>query len=127
MSRLLRLLVVEDEPSVQALLIAYLEKDGYQASGASTANEAQTLLSTPAFDMVLLDLGLPDEDGLVVARRLRARSNIPIVFITQRIGEPDKISALELGGDDYILKPFNPRELSARIRNILARTGLAKR
>jgi two-component system torCAD operon response regulator TorR len=73
------------------------------------------------FDLILLDLGLPDEDGLVVARRIRASSTTPLVFVTQRASDADKIAGLELGADDYVTKPFNPRELSARVRNILAR------
>ena len=121
MPRHLRLLVVEDDPAVSALLVAYLEKDHYQVDSALSAAEAEKFLRDREYAMVLLDLGLPDEDGLVLARKLRTRSAVPIVFVTERSTDDDKIAALEMGGDDYITKPFNPRELSARIRNILNR------
>jgi two-component system, OmpR family, torCAD operon response regulator TorR len=121
MSRRPRLLVVEDDPAILSLFVAYLEKDGYQVAGAATAASAEALVKKQEFDLILLDLGLPDEDGLVVARRIRASSTIPLVFVTQRAADADKITGLELGADDYVTKPFNPRELSARVRNILAR------
>jgi two-component system torCAD operon response regulator TorR len=121
MSRRPRLLVVEDDPAILSLFVAYLEKDGYQVAGATTAASAEAMVKKQEFDLILLDLGLPDEDGLVVARRIRASSNTPLVFVTQRASDADKIAGLELGADDYITKPFNPRELSARVRNILAR------
>jgi two-component system, OmpR family, torCAD operon response regulator TorR len=121
MSRRPRLLVVEDDPAVLSLFVAYLEKEGYQVTGAATAASAEGLVKKQEFDLILLDLGLPDEDGLVVARRIRATSTIPLVLVTQRVGDADKIAGLELGADDYVTKPFNPRELSARVRNILAR------
>lgn len=121
MSRRPRLLVVEDDPAILSLFVAYLEKDGYLVAGAATAASAEAMVKKQEFDLILLDLGLPDEDGLVVARRIRASSTIPLVFVTQRAGDADKIAGLELGADDYVTKPFNPRELSARVRNILAR------
>jgi len=121
MSRRPRLLVVEDDPAILSLFVAFLEKDGYQVAGAATAASAETLVKKQEFDLILLDLGLPDEDGLVVARRIRASSTIPLVFVTHRADDADKIAGLELGADDYVTKPFNPRELSARVRNILAR------
>jgi two-component system torCAD operon response regulator TorR len=121
MSRRPRLLVVEDDPAILSLFVAYLEKDGYQVTGAATAASAEAMVKKQEFDLILLDLGLPDEDGLVVARRIRASSTTPLVFVTQRASDADKIAGLELGADDYVTKPFNPRELSARVRNILAR------
>jgi len=121
MSRRPRLLVVEDDPAILSLFVAYLEKDGYQVAGAATAASAEAMVKRQEFDLILLDLGLPDEDGLVVARRIRASSTTPLVFVTQRASDADKIAGLELGADDYVTKPFNPRELSARVRNILAR------
>jgi len=123
MSRRPRLLVVEDDPAILSLFVAYLEKEGYQVAGAVTAASAEAQIKKQEFDLILLDLGLPDEDGLVVARRIRASSTIPLVFVTQRAADADKIAGLELGADDYVTKPFNPRELSARVRNILARAG----
>jgi two-component system, OmpR family, torCAD operon response regulator TorR len=121
MSRRPRLLMVEDDPAILSLFGAYLEKEGYQVVGAATAASAEALVKKQEFDLILLDLGLPDEDGLVVARRIRASSTVPLVLVTQRSADADKIAGLELGADDYVTKPFNPRELSARIRNILAR------
>ncbi len=121
--KLPQLLVVEDDPAVRALLVAYLEKDGYHVASASTVFEAEQRTGTRSYAMVIVDLGLPDEDGLVFARRLRTKSNVPIVFVTERSTDSDKIAALEMGGDDYVTKPFNPRELSARIHNILIRSG----
>jgi two-component system torCAD operon response regulator TorR len=121
MSRRPRLLVVEDDPAILSLFAGYLEKDGYHVVGAATAASAEALIKKQEFDLILLDLGLPDEDGLVVARRIRASSTIPLVLVTQRSADADKIAGLELGADDYVTKPFNPRELSARVRNILAR------
>ena len=115
------MLVVEDDPAILSLFVAYLEKDGYQVTGAATAASAEDMVKKQEFDLILLDLGLPDEDGLVVARRIRASSTTPLVFVTQRASDADKIAGLELGADDYVTKPFNPRELSARVRNILSR------
>ena len=123
MTRRPRLLVVEDDPAILSLFVAYLEKDGYQVAGAATAASAEAMVKKQEFDLILLDLGLPDEDGLVVARRIRASSTTPLVFVTQRASDADKIAGLELGADDYVTKPFNPRELSARVRNILARSN----
>jgi two-component system torCAD operon response regulator TorR len=126
MSRRPRLLVVEDDPAILSLFVAYLEKDGYQVAGAATAASAEALVKKHEYDLILLDLGLPDEDGLVVARRIRATSMIPLVFVTQRAADADKIAGLEMGADDYVTKPFNPRELSARVRNILARADRSR-
>jgi two-component system, OmpR family, torCAD operon response regulator TorR len=123
MTRQQHLLVVEDDVSIQSLMSAFLEKENFRVSTASDAAEAQSLLNKMSFDMVLIDLGLPDEDGLVIARKLKARSDIPIVFVTQRDDDDSKLAGLEMGGDDYITKPFNPKELVARIRNILRRKG----
>ena len=107
MSRRPRLLVVEDDPAILSLFVAYLEKDGYQVAGAATAASAEAMVKKQEFDLILLDLGLPDEDELVVARRIRASSTIPLVFVTQRASDADKIAGLELGADDYVTKPFN--------------------
>ncbi|MGH1419055.1 MAG: response regulator transcription factor [Hyphomicrobiaceae bacterium] len=119
------LLVVEDDPAIRALIIAFLEKENYRVSGAATAAAAEKKINKFGFDLIVLDLGLPDEDGLVVARKLRARSYTPIIFVTQREDRETKLAALDLGGDDYLTKPFDPHELAARIRNILRRAHLA--
>lgn len=118
-----RLLIVEDEPSVRALLSAYLEAENFSVVEAASAQEAIRNFQSQRVDLVLLDLELPDEDGLVVARQLRAKSDVPIIFVTQRDDDTTRIAGLEIGGDDYVTKPFNARELLARIRNILKRSG----
>lgn len=118
-----KLLVVEDEPSVRALLSAYLEAENFSVLEAPTAQDAIRTFQSQRVDLVLLDLELPDEDGLVVARQLRAKSDVPIIFVTQRDDDMMRIAGLELGADDYVTKPFNARELLARIRNVLKRSG----
>lgn len=116
------LLVVEDDEMIQALLAAYLKKDNYRVSMAGSGGEMLALLDSEAIDLIVLDLGLPDEDGIVLARRVRARSSVPIVVLTARKGRADRIASLEIGADDYITKPFDPEELLLRIRNVLARS-----
>jgi len=117
------LLVVEDDASIRALLRAYLESANFGVLEAASANEAFGSFKRHRVDLVLLDLELPDEDGLVVARQLRARSDVPIIVVTQRDEASDRIAGLEIGADDYVTKPFNARELLARVRNILKRAG----
>ena len=123
MSKLPHLLVVEDDPAVQSLTTAFLETEGFQVTAVESAAETHASLQTATYDLILLDLGLPDEDGLVVARQIRSKSEVPIIFVTNRSDDADKIAALEMGGDDYVTKPFNPKELSARIKSVLRRTG----
>lgn len=115
-----RLLVVEDDLSIAHPLTAGLTREGYEVDLASTAAEA---LSRPQPDLVLLDLGLPDLDGRDVCRLLRARSQVPIIVVTARGDELDRVVLLELGADDYVVKPFGFRELVARIRAVLRRTA----
>lgn len=119
------LLIVEDDELVQALLAAYLQNDGFKVSLASTGKEMFGVLNGEAVDLILLDLGLPDEDGLTLARQIRARSSVPIVVITSRQGRDDRITALELGADDFLTKPFDPQELLLRIHNLIDRSGTA--
>jgi DNA-binding response OmpR family regulator len=113
-----RLLVVEDDDGVAGALIESLELEGYTVERARTGTEA--LASAPA-DLVLLDLGLPDLDGREVCRRLRARSQVPIIVVTARGDEIDRVLLLELGADDYVVKPFGFRELVARMRAVQRR------
>lgn len=117
------LLVVEDDEFVQTLLAAYLEKEGFKVMRAMNGREMLCLLSQERIDLILLDLTLPDEDGLTLARQVRARSTIPIIVLTARTERHDRLAALEIGADDYMVKPFDPQELCLRVRNLLARAG----
>jgi DNA-binding response OmpR family regulator len=114
------LLLVEDDDRIAEPLVRGLEREGFSTIRARTAAEA---LAAPATDLVLLDLGLPDADGLTVCRELRARSSVPIIVVTARGEEIDRVLGLELGADDYLVKPFGYRELVARIRAVLRRSG----
>lgn len=102
---------------------AYLQRDGFTISLAATGKEMLAAIDTEHIDLVLLDLGLPDEDGLSLARQVRARSDLPIIVITARKGKSDRLAALEVGADDYLTKPFDPDELVLRVRNILGHAG----
>lgn len=116
-------LLVEDDELTSNLLKAYLEKEGFSASSASDGQEMMALLDRDSFDLVFLDLNLPDEDGLSLARRLRTRSPVPLIVLTSRRSQEDRIAALEIGADDYVTKPFDPLELILRARNLLNRNG----
>ena len=115
------ILLVEDEPSIASLVRAYLERDGYKVVWASTGNDALAALDRHQIRMVILDIGLPDIDGFEVCRRVRRRSQVPILMLTARDEEPDRVAGLELGADDYISKPFSPRELVARMKAVMRR------
>ena len=117
----LTVLVVEDEPSIGQLLRGYLQRDGYRVVWVRTGEEALVELSRHDVRIVVLDIGLPGMDGFDVCRRIRARSSVPIVMLTARDEEPDRVAGLEVGADDYVPKPFSPRELTARIKAILRR------
>jgi two-component system KDP operon response regulator KdpE len=116
-----RILMVEDEPAIRKFLRAGLESQGYKCDEASTASEGIALAATHPPDAILLDLGLPDVDGLEVVRRIREWSSVPIVVLTAREQERDKIRALDGGADDYVTKPFSMPELLARLRAVLRR------
>lgn len=116
-----KILVVDDEPNIIELARLYLEREGYQVEGVSTGQDALSKQSTGHPDLIVLDLMLPDIDGFEVCRQLRAKSDIPILMLTARKDDVDKIVGLELGADDYFTKPFNPRELVARVKAILRR------
>jgi DNA-binding response OmpR family regulator len=118
-----RILIVEDDELVQALLGAYLEKESFKVSLAVTGKEMLSILAKEAIDLILLDLSLPDEDGLTLARQVRARATTPIIVLTARQGREDRLIALEVGADDYMTKPFDPEELILRIRNVLDRAS----
>jgi phosphate regulon transcriptional regulator PhoB len=118
-------LIVEDEPDIRELLVFHLEREGYHVTQCRNGAEALRMARSASPDLILLDLMLPEVDGLAVCRRLRqdpATQAVPIVMLTARGDEVDRVLGLELGADDYVVKPFSPRELVARIRAVLRRT-----
>ena len=117
-----RVLVVEDEPSIAETILYALRTELFEAHHSETGGEAVELLAKEHFDCVILDVGLPDISGFDVCKRVRAHSQVPVIFLTARDGELDRVLGLELGGDDYVAKPFSPRELVARVRAILRRS-----
>jgi DNA-binding response OmpR family regulator len=116
-------LLVEDEQSIGQLVRGYLEQAGHRVVWVRSGEEALAELDRHGFGIVVLDIGLPGMDGFDVCRRLRARSTVPIVMLTARDEEADRVAGLELGADDYVPKPFSPRELAARIKAVLRRTS----
>ena len=117
-----RILIVEDEPRIGEVLERYLRAAGYLTERASTGRRALELWRAASPDAILLDLMIPDMDGLEVARKVRATSDVPILMVTAKAEEVDRLVGLELGADDYIAKPFSPREVVARLRAVLRRT-----
>lgn len=118
-----QILIVEDEPAIADNIAFAVETESMIPLHAATAGEAWVLLDTHAVDLIVLDVGLPDENGFDFCRRVRSVSQVPVIFLTARKEEIDRIVGLELGADDYMSKPFSPRELTARIRAILRRTN----
>ena len=121
------ILVVDDEISIQELVKLYLEKEGFRVESAGSGKEALQLLDAIKPSLVVLDIMLPDMSGFDVCRELRQRADVPVLMLTARKDDIDKILGLEMGADDYLTKPFNPRELVARIRAVLRRTGSGQR
>ena len=121
------ILVVEDETSIASFVAAYLRNAGYGVQTAATAQAALIQLASDAPALVILDLNLPDGDGVELCRRIRKTSDIPILMLTARDEDIDKIIGLEVGADDYMTKPFNPRELVARVKSILRRAAPERR
>jgi len=117
-----RLLVVDDDIDIRSLLAEQLVRAGYQVSTAGDGAEMRRVLEREHIDLIVLDLNLPREDGLTLCRDLRARSSTPVIMLTARSEPIDRVLGLEMGADDYLAKPFEPRELLARIRNVLRRT-----
>jgi two-component system response regulator RegX3 len=115
------ILVVDDEPSITEFVSYNLKKEGYDVAVASTGDEALALAKREPFDLVVLDVMLPGIDGYEVCRRLRADSEVPVLFLSARDTELDKVVGLEIGGDDYLAKPFGVRELQARVKALLRR------
>ena len=120
-----RILVVEDEPSILDNIIYSLETEGFEPHGCATGGEARAALRRGPWALVVLDVGLPDIVGFELCREIRRTSNLPIIFLTARAGEVDRVVGLEIGGDDYMVKPFSPRELSARVKAVLRRMQTA--
>ena len=114
-------LIVEDEAAIASMIVPYLERDGYEVEWTRSGEDGVLMAQRISPVAVILDLGLPDIDGFEVCRRIRSRSGVPIVILTARDDEPDRIAGLEIGADDYVPKPFSPRELVARINAILRR------
>jgi DNA-binding response OmpR family regulator len=121
------ILVVEDETSIATFIAAYLRNAGYAVKTAATAQAALLQLAAEAPALVVLDLNLPDGDGVELCRRIRKTSDVPILMLTARDDDIDKIIGLEVGADDYMTKPFNPRELVARVKSILRRAAPERR
>lgn len=117
------ILIIDDDPGIQKLLTKYLNEQGYNALALADGTAMDLWLKEHQADLIILDLMLPGEDGLSLARRLRAEFSTPIIMLTARGEELDRIIGLEVGADDYMAKPFNPRELLARIRAVLRRSG----
>lgn len=119
------ILLVEDEPAIAETLIYALQTDGLQTEWVSLGHAALTRLRQGAVDLVILDVGLPDSNGFDICRELRRFSDVPLLFLTARADEIDRIVGLEIGADDYVTKPFSPREVAARVRTILKRSRQA--
>jgi two-component system, OmpR family, alkaline phosphatase synthesis response regulator PhoP len=119
------ILVVDDEPRISEIVRDYLERAGFTVTTASNGADALAIARTKRPDLVVLDLGLPKMDGLDVTRALRKQSNVPIIMLTARVDESDKLIGLELGADDYVTKPFSPKELVARVRAVFRRIDVA--
>ncbi|KIZ34419.1 MULTISPECIES: response regulator [Rhodopseudomonas] len=117
------LVVVDDEPVARESLAAYLEREGFRVTMSKDIRDLRGVLDREPVDLILLDIRLPGEDGLSFLRKLRSRSDLPVIFVTGRGDEVDRVIGLELGADDYVTKPFAHRELLARIRTLLRRTS----
>jgi two-component system, OmpR family, response regulator len=116
--------IVDDDPQIRGLLSSFLQSSGFQATAVADSKALDRVLNSKRVDLIVLDPLLPGEDGLSICRRLRAEARAPVIIVTSRRSEPDRIQGLEVGAQDYIVKPFNPRELLARIRNVLGRWDL---
>jgi DNA-binding response OmpR family regulator len=117
------ILVVEDEPSLAEVVSLYLKRAGFQVQVASDGRQAMSILEKRIPDFVIMDIMLPEVDGLSLTRWLRDRSDVPIIMVTARREEIDRIAGLEMGADDYVVKPFSPQELVSRVRAVLRRIG----
>ncbi|MEE9345233.1 MAG: two-component system response regulator CreB [Methylococcales bacterium] len=118
----IKILIIEDEPSIVDNISFALETEGFVAKWCATGEDALIEIETGGYDLIILDIGLPDISGLELAKCIRNQSEVPIIFLTARSSEIDRVVGLELGADDYVTKPFSPRELSARVKAVLRRT-----
>ncbi len=118
-----RILIVEDEPSLAEVVSLYLKRAGFQVQAVSDGRQAMVILEKQIPDFVIMDIMLPEVDGLSLTRWLRDRSDVPIIMVTARREEVDRIAGLEMGADDYVVKPFSPQELVSRVRAVLRRVG----
>ena len=119
----IKILIIEDEPSISENLEYALSTEGFETVTVHTCGDGLTTLKTANFALIILDIGLPDMNGFDVCKEIRKVSEVPIIFLTARDSEVDRVVGLEMGADDYVTKPFSPRELTARVRAILRRTG----
>ncbi len=120
-----RILVVDDEPTIREVVGLYLRREGFEVESAADGDAALAAIARGGLDLLILDLMLPGTDGLTITRQVRAAGNLPIIMLTARGEEIDRVLGLELGADDYLTKPFSPRELVARVRAVLRRTRAA--
>jgi DNA-binding response OmpR family regulator len=125
MEAMTTVLVVDDEPIVRDVVVRYLQRDGFETLEAGDGDAARTLIETASPHLVVLDVMLPGTDGLALCRWIRSRGELPVIMLTARGEEADRIVGLELGADDYVTKPFSPRELAVRVRTVLRRTAHA--
>lgn len=121
MTKTEHILIVDDEPSVVEVVSLYLKRDGFEVSEAADGEQALAIIDRETLNLVILDIMLPKVDGLSIVRQVRTRTNIPVIFLTARSEELDRVVGLEIGADDYVVKPFSPRELVARVRAVLRR------
>ena len=122
METLSRIAVVEDDPEISRMMVSFMTDHGFDVTAARSGRDLDRVMSSGKIDCVILDVGLPGEDGLSICRRLRGKSSVPIIMVTARGTETDRIVGLELGADDYLPKPFNPRELVARVKAVIRRS-----
>jgi DNA-binding response OmpR family regulator len=120
-----RILVADDDRNIADLVRMYLTKAGYDVTIAGDGDEAQRLLREQSFDLAVLDIMMPGPDGLQIIRNLRKRSELPVIFLSARTSDVDKVAGLQFGADDYVTKPFNPTELVARVQSVLRRSRAA--
>jgi len=118
-----KVLVVDDEPTVREVVVSYLRRDGHEVAEAGDGYTALELLDADPPDLIVLDMMLPGVNGFDILRRVRSVSSIPVIMLTARAEESDRVAGLELGADDYVVKPFSPRELAARVNGVLRRTA----
>jgi len=118
-----RILIVEDEPAIADTIQYALETDGFETICRQTGTEALAVMADETVDLIVLDVGLPDLNGFELCKQIRKSHATPVIFLTARADEIDRVVGLEIGGDDYVTKPFSPRELSARVKAVLRRTA----